>query len=406
MDKEKLAIVSSYNDLCGNASYTKALCDSLSKHYIVTVIPLNVDLLRKGDSKLVWNHVKAICKQLETFDCVNIQFEAGLFGSNLSSMMKNFFAIAKASKRLVLTMHRVHGKEIYPGIIFLGKTFLTARFGEYLKAWQQAYGHNRWANLYKKVLKFCIHRNVPIIVHTPRDREFIKERFNYDKVFDHPLCFYDQEQIESIAKTYTRTNFCENLSLDKDKKYIGIFGFINKYKGHETAIKALKHLPENYELLIFGAQHPHTIKPNEQINEYIDSLLRLIDKLELSERVKFYRKSRDEDFLKALLHCDFNVVPYLEVNQGGSAIAALSLETNSNVIFSQNCAFFELAKYAPDAFKMFSIGNHLELANAIKSYRKEEYAAPLSEYHKKYNVHTSAELYKSLLFGNSLSRLS
>ena len=35
MVKEKLAIVSSYNDLCGNASYTKVLVDGLSENFDV-----------------------------------------------------------------------------------------------------------------------------------------------------------------------------------------------------------------------------------------------------------------------------------------------------------------------------------------------------------------------------------
>lgn len=401
MNKEKLAIISSYNDLCGNASYTKALCESLSEHYTVTVIPLNVDLLRKGQAVLVRTHIKSICTQLEDFDCVNIQFEAGLFGSSLPAIKKNFFSIARASKRLVITMHRIHGKKQYPGYVYLGKTLFTGGIRHYLEVWREAHAYNRWANLYDTVVSFCIERNVPIIVHTPRDRAFILERFNYNKVFDHPLCFYDQSQIDSILKENTRDEFCERLSLDRQKTYIGIFGFINNYKSHETAIKSLKYLPDKYELLIFGAQHPHTIRVNEQINDYINSLLALIDQLNLSKRVKFYRMSRDEDFLKALLHCDFNVIPYLEVSQGGSAIAALSLETNSKAIFSQNYAFFELAKYAPDAFKMFSIGNYLELANAIKTYRKADYEAPLAEYHKKYNIRTNASLYKSLLSSNS-----
>ncbi len=126
----------------------------------------------------------------------------------------------------------------------------------------------------------------------------------------------------------------------------------------------------------------------------------------LANRVKFYGSVNDEDFLKALLCCDFNVLPYLEVNQGGSAVAALSLETGSKSIFSQNRAFLELAKFAPNCFKMFSIGNYLELAQSILSYCQSEYSSSLKEYNDKYNIHTSVLLYQRLLSGTTAAEFS
>lgn len=46
---------------------------------------------------------------------------------------------------------------------------------------------------------------------------------------------------------------------------------------------------------------------------------------------------------------------------------------------------------------MFTIGNHLELAHGIVSYRVEEYETHLATYHEKYNIRTSANLYTKLL---------
>lgn len=397
MAKEKLGIVSSYNELCGNASYTKALAQGLSKHFDVTVVSLNVELLRKGDSRSARLYIKKICEELRQFDCVNIQFEAGLFGLKPRTIQKRFFAIAKACKRFVLTMHRFHAKVKYPSLPLLAKTFLKGNIKKLILAFQYPYANNRHLPMYYRIIRFCRRRNAPILVHTQRDRDLIKIKFNYDRIFDHPLCFYDQEYIESIRKTFARKDFCQNLSLREDKAYVGMFGFINRCKGHETMIRALEFLPENYELLIFGSQHPHTIKLEEPIDDYIERLVKLTTDLKLTHRVKFFGSLNDDEFLKALVACDFNVLPYLEVNQGGSAIAALSLETGSNTIFSLNCAFHELSKYAPNSFKMMTIGNHLELANAILTYRKSDFSSHLSEYHKKYNIHTSTALYQRLL---------
>ncbi|MFI5334865.1 MAG: hypothetical protein ACHQT8_06885 [Chlamydiales bacterium] len=397
MEKERLAVVSSYDDFCGNASYTKALVEELSHHFDVTVISLNVEILRKGDARCAKQHILQIRERLKTFDCVNIQFEASLFGTTLHIIQKRFFMMVKGSKRLLLTVHRYHGKENYPGLVSLGKALLKGDIQAFIAEFRTAHSQNRFLPLYNKIIKFCVKNNFPILIHTPRDRQLIQMKFQYDRVYDHPLCFYDQEQIEALGRVNTKKEFCKAFSLDEKKTYIGIFGFISSIKGHETVIKALKFLPEEYELLILGAQHPHTIRINEPIDHYIKSVLKLIDKRQCSDRVKFFRLTNDEELLKALLGCDFNVLPYLEVNQGGSSIAALSLETHAKSIFSQNFAFLELEKYAPNAFKMFSIGNYLELAQAILTYQPEHYASHLQAYHKKYNIHTSAELYKKLL---------
>lgn len=403
--KEKLAIISSYDDFCGNASYTKALREGLAKHYDVTVISLNVRLLRNESRKRIRQYVKQVCEQLQLYDCVNIQFEEGLFGSSFSSIKYSFFAIAKACKKLVLTMHRIHGEVKYPNFAFLGKSLLKLNPKPFLKACMQAYATNRHVPLYNSIVKFCKKRQIPIIVHTPRSKEFIQEKFLYQSVFDHPLSFHDQDYIESIMSTYSRKDFCEEYALDINSVYIGIFGFINNYKGHETAIKALLHLPENHKLLIFGAQHPHTIQLGEKIHRYIKDLIQLISSLGLSHRVEFHRIGNDDEFLRALLRCDYNVLPYIEVNQGGSGIAALSLETCSNALFAQTNAFLELEKYAPNAFKLFSIGNYRELASAILSYRKQRFTPYLKNYHQKYNLTTNVNLYQKLLARSSLASL-
>ncbi len=406
MVKEKLGIVSSYDELCGNASYTKALVAGLSEYYDVTVVPLNVEMLRNGEKRSGEAHIREVCQQLKELDCVNVQFEAGLFGSTLPSMLNRFLAIGRASKKLVLTMHRFHAKRKYPNLPMFGKALLNRGIGQLVLDFQFAYANNRYLSLYNQVIQFCKKKKAPIIVHTPKERDLIKIRCKYDQVYDHPLCFFEQDYIESIRTNNSRKSFCERYHLNEEKVYIGIFGFINKYKGHETAIKALDFLPGKYELLIFGAQHPHTIKIEESINQYIKELLKLITDKKLTFRVKFFGSLTDEEFLKALLSCDFNVLPYLEVNQGGSAIAALSLETGKKTLFSQNRAFLELAKYAPNAFKMVSIGNYLELAQAITSYCEDDYSNGLKKYHNKYNIRTSVELYRKLISGVAVPECS
>jgi glycosyltransferase involved in cell wall biosynthesis len=397
-DIQKLAVVSSYDDFCGIAIYSKALIKGLSQYYDATVIPLDREILHKGNAKDVANYIHTLCKSLKDFDCVSIQFEPGLFcGSCHSSIKKNLFKIIKASKRVVITMHSFQVSQSYPSFIQFGKKLLSWRLSSYIAKWIEVIKNNRWAKLYHSILKFCIDRDVPIIFHNQRDRTYVNLKYSYDQAYDHPLCYNDQDSYKHIISNFTRRDFCKKFALDEKKKFIGIFGFINEYKGHKTAIRALEHLPSEYELLIFGSQHPQSIKVKEEINDYINDLLRLIQQLNLFNRVKFFRVITEDEFTKAMLYCDYNILPYLEVNQGGSGIAALTLETSSKAIFSQNFAFLELSKYAPNAFKMFSIGNYLELANAILCYQHADFESNLQEYLKKYNLSTSILLYRNLL---------
>ena len=385
MNKNSLVIISSYSELCGNASYTKALVDEFSKIYNIEVIGLDTSL-----------HVKEICEKIKKFDYVNIQFEAGLFSEIPQVVLKRFQLLLSHCKKAVVTMHRydvLHKKPTFKSLL---KAVIRRRVFSYFGQLNWARVHNNNATLCSDIVKICKKNNFPIIVHTPRDAQLMRVAYQYPHIYDHPLCFFGQDRILELKKRVARDDFCQYYNLPPEKTYLGVFGFIGEYKGYETVIQALQYLPENYELLIFGSQHPHMIVIEEKINPYIKSLLDLIVDKKLTSRVRFFGSPNDDQFLSALVNCDYNIVPYLEVTQGGSGIAALTLEACSRSIFSQNKAFIELAKYAPDAFKMISIGNYLELANAVLTYNDSLYSQKLQEYHANYNIHTSVALYQKL----------
>ncbi len=399
--KKKLAIISSYNEACGNASYTKALSNALSEHFDVSILHLNTDLLRNGSSKLVKIHLQDLCQAVQKFDCVNIQFEAGIFGNSHRSAVKRFTKVAKTCKNLVVTMHRVDYPVKRPVLAPL-KYFLKLEqgFRNLLKSIKGGLENNKNSRAHYKAIQFCKKHRFPIVVHTKRDTAYIRAIFDYNLVFDHPLCFYNQDYLSSLAQQYSKEHFCKDFNLSQEDVHLGIFGLISKYKNYETAVRALPFLPSNYKLLIFGKQHPLSIELNKKIDRYLKILMDLILELKLENRVKFLDASEDETFLKALLGCDFSILPYLEVNQGGSGIAALSLETNTQAIFSQNKTFLELQKYAPSSFVTFSIGNYLELAHAIQAYRPSAYREKLREYHQNYNPKTNGNFYKKIFFDN------
>lgn len=402
---KKLAIVSSFDELCGNAVYTKALLQEFSKHYDAEAIKLDILLLKKKSADEVGDaHIRDIAKTLTKFDYVNIQFEAGLFGSDPEKIFQRFKTVANASKNLIVTLHRCDFKKS-----FITDTLIQAcchfRLLSALRNLRSTRANNRYAQLYANIIRYCKEKNCSIIVHTERDKKLIQDTYKISKIYDHPLTFLTQEDINCHKQLLSREKFLKKYHLEKDDIIIGIFGFISPHKDYKTAIQALNYLPENYKLLIFGAQHPLSIKPHEAIEKHLSSILSYIEAnvrkkknstTTLANRIKFCGGLDDDDFVRALLCCDFTVLPYLEVNQGGSGVASLVLDAQVPSIFSQTLAFIELEKYAKKAFKMFSIGNYMELATALQCYAPEEFSPGLKNYLQKYNMQTNIALHTKI----------
>lgn len=404
---KKMAIISSYNDLCGNAAYAVVLKREFAKYYDVSVLGLDVNLLSQGNRELkkaADDHIEDLAKQVKQFDYVNIQFEAGLLGRDPYTVFKRFKKLADAAKNLVITLHRFDPplqRNTWSVLKRIVKHKLKPTITYLIYSWHA----NQYADLYKNVINYCKKTNSSIIVHTQRDRSLIKNMYGFNNVYDHPIAFLDKEKLLEYKAKASKAEFNRRYNIKDDQVTIGIFGFINHYKGHHTAINAMKYLSNNYVLLIFGTQHPMSIMQDEEVNPYIGQIMRQVEKTKkIHNKVRFCGSLDDDEFINALLCCDFNVLPYLEVNQGGSGIAALTVETGSRSLFSRNCAFTELTRYAPDCFKMFSIGNHLELANMILNYT-EDYSENIEKYRQKYNIHTSILLHKKLFEQKSVPNI-
>jgi glycosyltransferase involved in cell wall biosynthesis len=423
MKTQKLAIISSYKTLCGNATYTEVLRQEFSKYYDVSVLSLNVKLLEMSHPKMVKEgnkHIQELAEQLAAFDFVNIQFEAGLFGTNKNVIFKRIRMLIKASKNIILTLHRFEmpisfEESIQNHYDVTSNNLLAAVFNAIIRLPRLNY----YANLYKNIINLCKNQNAALMVHTQRDKFLIQNLFKYDRVYDHPITFLSQEAITDYKTRFDRTQFVNKYKLSDKNVFIGIFGFISRYKGHHVAVKAMELLPDNYQLLIFGSQHPTSIKPLSDIDGYINSVVETVrygmplDEIKEvndyfkylkqnsgANKVKFFGSLNDEDFITALLCCDVVVLPYMETGQSGSGIAALTLEAGTRAIFAQNYSSIELSRYAQNAFEFISIGNYIELANRIQSNDKPVRQEALNKYYKKYNISSNIALHRAIFENN------
>lgn len=420
---KKMAIVSSYNELCGNATYTEVLRKEFSKYYKVDVLALRSDLLGSTKSNIVRlgdKHIKNIAIKLKEYDYVNIQFEAGLYGVTRGDIFRRIKMLINSCDNLIFTMHRVDIPESLLDKQYLKKLMSGNWIGN-IKTFRQ---NSYMAHLYYMIIcylkKISNKKNINVIVHTKREKKNIQQIFKFNRVFDFPITFLDENMRQRERSEQERKIFLEKYGLQEDDVIIGLFGFISEYKGHETAIKSLKFLPENYKIMIFGSQHPMSIMSNTPIDGYIHRLVKLIeensyelnfsskvnfDKIEslqkrsFDKRVFFAGSLNDEDFIDALYCCDFAVLPYMETNQSGSGIASLVLESKIKSLFSNNKAFFELQKYYPNCFESFDIGNYNELAYKLLNY-KSDYTTKLNKCLEKYNLETNVLFQKNILEGN------
>ena len=395
--KLRLAIVSTFDELCGIAGYTRFLIKQLEADYEIEVFDLDQFFMRSTDRnvlKLADAMVKEFCAQCKSFDFVNIQLEHGTLGMRRKDIWRRFAWIAKAAPALSVTFHTILPQEKFDIRGFIRKA-LTGKIAEAGNMFGVYRTHKmlttRMFGLFRRMQKF---KPVNVIVHTRRDARLMRYVNRIKNVHDHPLAFLSDADVRRFQLEAAREKFALLSQLPVQAKVIGVFGFLNDYKGTETAIRALQRLPKNYHLAIFGALHPNEIKRNQKINPYVKKLLdeAYVDRTvlddhsksavsfsidsnstdllfnhprDVSSQLHFMGAQTDEDFARAMVVCDYALFPYLEVGQSASGPISIALEMGVRIIAARTGAFLQFARYHPNSFEMFEIGNHLELAERI-----------------------------------------
>ena len=365
-----LAIVSSYSESCGNAAFTRILHDSIEAYsdVKVEVVELNLKLLQSTDRvirRAATLYIHEMCQRLQTFDAVNIQLEASLFGTLPSDIVTRVKKIIRANPNTTVTLHSPRlipsGVGFRSGIKKLLRLKIRAGLGDLSRHFLS----NVHIRINKKIIKYAIKHQCRLIVHTLRAQEQIQVIYRYDNIDVHPLRIVPEDFQPNRASL---VKIKESLGLGEDDTLIGIFGYISPYKGHHDAISAMEYLPDNYKLLIFGRQHPQTLNVNGDVDDYLLSLLELIRaKKELGNRIFFVGELSDTEFLHMAASVDLAWLPYYENGQDGSGIASICMELCRKVLCSTSFAFDELFKLVPYSnYLRFDVGNVLEVAHKTK----------------------------------------
>jgi glycosyltransferase involved in cell wall biosynthesis len=333
---------------------------------------------------------------------VNLQLEYGTLGRYGSDIYRRFCWLTNAAPRLSVTFHTLLMPPAFDMPAF-AKAIATLKFKtaarmqmEFRRAHLLSYG------IARQLRRAQSYKQVSAIVHNRRDLHDARYLYGLRHVCDHPLAYLSASEIEAIRASASRRLFPMLEVLPDDAILIGVFGFLNEYKGIGTAIQALQYLPKNHHLLIFGGVHPQEIAVRQPRHPYITSLydhaymdttlyeeasgfavqggpplfvaadrglreLLSTHPRDLSERIHFMGALAETEFLSGMAICDAVVFPYLEVGQSASGPISQALELGCRIIASRTHTFLGFAEYHKNAVEFFDIGNHLELAERLRA---------------------------------------
>lgn len=370
----RMAVVSSYAESCGNASFTKVVVNSVSRYSTMTAegVGLPLMLTQSLDRQIragADDAIRQMAEVLRTYDAVNLQVETGLYGTRPADVLRRIKILLDANPNTTVTLHAprlITSLDEWHRNAY--RSALRLRLGQALKNYVGGINANKYVAMNRKLVGMVAAAKRPIIVHTQRSKTLISTIVGYDNVHVHPLRIVPPDfrpQPEVLQRLRERNGIAPGA------KVIGIFGYVSRYKGHLDAIKALSRLPQEYVLLIAGRQHPQTIRP-EMKDGFIAELEAQIDRAprnqRLAERVFFVGELPDDDFMSVAACVDVCWLPYYELGQDGSGIASICLDLNPRVLCSASLAFDELFRLLPYRnYMRFDIGNATELAQKTRA---------------------------------------
>lgn len=398
----RLAIVSSRGATCGIASYSRFLRANLEASGIaVDHITLDEDAMRSARrADVAEAEIDRVAQALGAYDLVNIQFEPGILASQVTQAFDRLRRLVDASRNLIFTAHTIVRPAPHPRPwarnIELLLTGRRRKRRDFLSGHREAAA---WVAIYDLLRRYQRDRRLFCFVHTRDDRLYYESALGIERVIDHPLSYVRQREHEDAAaqRDGWRRALCQRLGLDHERDVlVEVFGFISRYKGIETAVRAIARLPERFKLIIFGGLHPATL-PIAATDPYLSRIVATIAVHRVDARVRFVSDLDDRAFRVAIASTDAAVFPYLEVGQRSSGPIKVATELGRPVLCSRTRCFLDLAEYYPGRFNFFDVGNYLHLAQLLRAFEDGLLPARYDYPHAAPNAHSLADLYARCL---------
>lgn len=351
--KSKLGIVSSYDVLCGNATYSEAIAKGLESHFDIVRIDIPLALQKNYDADLV----QILVDQIRACDRINIQMELGLYGPTPADAYKVLSKIMRACKHFSITMHRV---ELPPSnfIRQVYNQFKIKFFWASARLIASQILSKIIARYYQKVIDTAVKFGGSFIVHTEREKQRVLKINSAAKIFIYPI-IWPQEIVSEID---FRAKFKNHYPI------VGLFGFISEYKNYEVVAEGLLNKPVN--VYIAGGAHPQSpsygLKTNNKRPSYVSKVSNLFSDACYEGRVFLQTAPSDSELISLIASVDIVCIPYAETGQSGSGIASLAIQYGKKVIFSDTHCTAELIKFLNTRPILFDVDSPLGLYCAVQ----------------------------------------
>ena len=366
---ETIGIISSFNVLCGNATYSEQISQSLEQRgYKIKRIAVPIELQKKNDQKIIDN----IITQANSCSIVNVQMELGLYGCNPGVASKNLTKILQHIPiKSSVTCHTFHK---LPNEL----SFYIKKHLEFLNLLKALYSGTRaylkdWYifNSFKRVFLQIKKRNFTVISHVDRDRKALTKYFGLDSIL-HPIMW--------PGRLVTNKVDFES----SDGITIGLFGFISGHGNYNIVPYAIRYLidnnliPSSSRLVIYGGHHP--VSPGyggksmfsvAKFKDFDINALNPVESFHASLAMNKIRNidwvigSDDNELANAISSVDVCVVPYLETGQAGSGITSQAMQFGRQVIMSDTTLASEHQKFSDSKIMVFDTYSYISLAQTI-----------------------------------------
>lgn len=318
---------------CGIAAYSDALVRELQK------LEVSVDLIPPPSQIADNARLASLPDELNRSDVVHVQHEYSFFGGIAPGKMLLPRLLSRIERPLIVTAHTV---------------FTTAellrladekRPRQRLAKWMLAH----YPPYRRRVEAGPFERASAVIVHTADAGERIA-RWGIPR-----------ERISLLPAGIPELPQPDEATLNAMRERLGagrrvtIFGYVNRDKGYETALAAIRSLPPQVRLIIAGGTRVEPEAP------YMAQLLAEIKRLRLRDRVVITGYLTEIETAAVMTLSDVALAPHTSAN--GSYSVLIALAAGRPVLASDLPCFREIA--ATGSAALFDVGDETMLAERL-----------------------------------------
>jgi FkbM family methyltransferase len=347
-----VAQVSTWQVPCGIAGYAERLCVGLSEHGVdCDVIAIDrgrTDYLPRGELR---EYFEDLVVRAMRNDVVHIQHEFGFFAGayGYHESIRNFrrflARLRRAAIPTIVTFHTdPYWFERRTGVLFDESRQLGAK-----ALWRAGV-----------INAFGASGRARALVHSYDTRRRLVDAGIPADAID--VVRQGVPTLPGETTAQRRATARAWLGLPSDAIVLAVFGFVAEYKGHATAVEALRSLPEEYHLLVAGGQPPR------DGSKAMNALLAQVDDdPEIAARVRITGYIDEAQLRECLVATDMCLLPYGDFPRlASSAALTWAMASGRPVIASSIPAFREFAQQV-ECLQLIAPEAPSELALAVQA---------------------------------------